>query len=305
MGSGRWSTTDWDRYATAHVSGKSASAVFTSRAMKAAYDPAQIAFRESRDSADNPLSTPIILGSDVTGSMGMVAHRLMQTGLNTLAKEVYDRKPITDPHVMVMALGDAYYDQAPVQMTQFEADIRLADQVKDLYVEGGGGGNGGETYTLAWIAAALKVRADAFEKRKRKGYIFTIGDEPVVDVITKAQVSRFLGVEAAADIRAVDALRMAAPNWEVFHIVLANEGVARHNLDDVMRSWKAVLPERTVRLEDVDNLAETIVSLIQVTEGANADSVAASWSGSTAVVVGNALRDLTAAGAGGGVRRLR
>lgn len=306
MGNGRWDAGDWAGYAKAHVSGKSAAAVFTSRGMKDAYDPAKIGFRESRDSADNPLSTPIILASDVTGSMGMVAHNLMRDGLNTIATEIYDRKPITDPHIMVMAVGDAYMDSAPIQMTQFEADIRLADQVRELYVEGGGGGNGGETYTMAWLAAALKVRADAFEKRKRKGYLFTIGDEPMVDIIRKDQITRFLGVEASGDVPASEALRMASRDWEVFHIVLANEGHCRYQLDEVLRNWRAVLPERTIRLEDVSKLAETVVSLVQVNEGANAASVASSWDGSTGLVVRNALADLTAGGrAAAGVRRLR
>lgn len=303
MGSGRWDSGDWGKYATAHVAGKTASAIFTSRDMKDAYDPAKIEFRESRDSEDNPSATPIILASDVTGSMGMVAHRLMQTGLNTVATEIYDRKPITDPHLMVMATGDVYCDRAPIQMTQFEADIRLADQVRELYVEGGGGGNAGESYTVPWLAAALKVRADAFEKRNRKGYLVTIGDEPVLDVIRKDQIKRFLGVDAQADINAADALRMVSRNWEVFHIVLANEGHCRYGLDSVMASWKPLLPERTIRLDDVDKLGETIVSLIQVTEGANAATVASSWSGDTSLVVANALRDMTPQTSG--VRRLR
>lgn len=306
MGNGRWDAGSWAGYAKATVAGKSAASVFTSRNMKEAYDPARIAFRESRDSADNPVSTPIILASDVTGSMGMVAHTLMQKGLNTLATEIYDRKPITDPHIMVMAVGDAYCDRAPLQMTQFEADITLAEQVRELYVEGGGGGNSGESYTLAWLGAALKVRADAFDKRKRKGYLFTIGDEPVLDVVKKEQIKTFLGVEASGDITATEALRMVSRDWEVFHIVLANEGYCAHSQDEVMNSWKRVLPERTIRLDDVNNLAETVVSLVQVTEGARAADVAASWTGSTALVVGKALKDLTSAGGpAGGVRRLR
>lgn len=279
--------------------------MFTSTKLKPTYDPAQIAFRESRDSDKNPFATPIILGSDVTGSMGMVAHQMMQTGLNTVATEIYDRKPITDPHIMVMAIGDTYCDRAPIQMTQFEADISLADQVRDLYIEGGGGGNAGESYTVAWLAAALKVRADAFEKRKRKGYLFTIGDEPVLDVITKDQIKRFIGVDAEADINAADALRMVSRDWEVFHIVLANEGYCSYRESEVLASWKAVLPERTVRLEDVTKLSETIVSLIQVTEGANAATVAGSWSGDTSLVVANALRDVAVGGARAGVQRLR
>ena len=102
------------------------------------------------------------------------------------------------------------------------------------------------------------MRADAIEKRKRKGYLFTIGDEPVLDVITKEQVSKVFGVEAQADINAVDALRMVSRDWEVFHIILANEGYCRSSLRDVVQSWKALLPERAVQLDDVDKLAETI-----------------------------------------------
>ena len=304
MGDGRWNDSDWGSYKTSHITGKSASAVFTSRQMKDDYNPALIAYRESRDSASNPNSTPVLIGSDVTGSMGMIAHKLMSDGLNTLAKEIYDRKPIPDPHIMVAAIGDAYCDRAPIQMTQFEADIRLADQVRDLYIEGGGGGNGGESYTLAWLAAALKVRADAFEKRKKRGYLFTIGDEPVLDVVTKEQVNRLFGAEVMGDVTAREALAMIAGDWEVFHICLVNEGHCRYDRDGVLDSWRRVLPERTIQLDDVNALAETVVSLIQVTEGAKANDVAASWDGSTSLVVGNALRSLTS-GNGGAVRRLR
>jgi hypothetical protein len=304
MGNARWDATDWGTYATAHVTGKPAAAVFTSRDLKDAYNPAKIAFRESRDSAMNPVSTPIILGSDVTGSMGMIAHTLMRDGLNTLATGIYDRKPVTDPHIMVLAIGDAECDRAPLQATQFEADISLADQVRDLWIEGGGGGNSGESYSAAHLFAALKTRTDAAEKRALKGYLFTIGDEPNLDGMRADQIKRVFGEAEARNLTARDCLAMAERNYEVFHIVLAKEGYARHGLDRVLATWKPLLPERTILLEDVSKLAETVISTIQVTEGANVADVAASWSGSTAVVVANALRGLPSRAAGTGLRRL-
>lgn len=304
MGNARWDPSAWGSYAKAHVSGKSASAVFTSRGLKDEYDPAKIAFRESRDSAMNPASTPIILASDVTGSMGMISHKLMKDGLNTLATGIYDRKPVTDPHIMVLAVGDAECDRAPLQATQFEADITLADQVRDLWIEGGGGGNGGESYSAAHLFAALKTRTDAAEKRGRKGYLFTIGDEPNLDGMRADQIKRVFGEAEARDLSARDCLAMAERSYEVFHIVLANEGYASVRLDDVLATWKPLLPERTILLEDVDKLAETVISTIQVIGGANAADVAASWSGSTAVVVANALKGLPSRAAGTGLRRL-
>jgi hypothetical protein len=38
MGNARWDATDWGTYATAHVTGKPAAAVFTSRDLKDAYN---------------------------------------------------------------------------------------------------------------------------------------------------------------------------------------------------------------------------------------------------------------------------
>ncbi len=305
MGNGRWNASAWASYSAATVSGRSRGAIFTSVRMQDAYDPAKITLRESRDSDDNPQSTPIILAGDVTGSMGMVAEQLMRDGLNTLATEIYDRKPVADPHVMVMAIGDAYCDRAPLQATQFEADIRVAEQARELWLEGGGGGNGGESYMLAHLFASMKVSADAFEKRGRKGYLFTIGDEPVLDGVTKDQIKRFLGIPAERDLSAQEIMEMAQRNWEVYHIVLVNEGYANVRLADVLNSWRPLLPERTIQLETVDALAETVVSLIEVNEGAHAPDVAASWSGSKAMVVANALKGVPApAGQSAGLRFL-
>jgi hypothetical protein len=95
--------------------------------MKAALNPAKIKMRESRDSDDNLPSTPIIVGIDVTGSMGVLAETLVKRGLKPLFEEILDRKPVTDPHVMAMAIGDAWCDRAPLQVTQFEADISVAE----------------------------------------------------------------------------------------------------------------------------------------------------------------------------------
>jgi hypothetical protein len=305
MGNGRWDASDWASYSSKTVDGRSQAQVFSARSLDAKYDPAGFAMRESRDSADNPNATPIILASDVTGSMGMIAHELMKGGLNTLATEIYDRRPVTDPHIMVMAVGDAYTDSAPFQATQFEADIRVAEQTRELYIEGGGGGNGGESYAGVHLLAGMKTSHDAFEKRGRKGYLFTIGDEPIHERVTKAQAKRFLGLDLEADISAADAIAMANRRYEIFHVVIA-EGYARHAMDRVMNSWRPLLPERTLVLEDHTRLAEVVVSAIQVTEGAQKDAVAASWSGDTSVVVANALSTLRNGNAVtiGGVRRL-
>ncbi|HAO33838.1 MAG TPA: hypothetical protein DCQ84_12920, partial [Candidatus Competibacteraceae bacterium] len=55
--------------------------------------------------------------------------------------------------------------------------IRIARQLRRLWLEKGGGGNACESYTLPWYFAATHTAIDCFEKRGKKGYLFTVGDE--------------------------------------------------------------------------------------------------------------------------------
>ncbi|MBY3150896.1 hypothetical protein HFO56_00440 [Rhizobium laguerreae] len=298
MGGGRWTATDWNTYSSAKVSGKTTSQVFTATGMKPEFDPAIVQFRESRDSADNPRSRPIILGCDVTGSMGMVADTLIRGGINDLATDIQATKEIGDPHVMVMAIGDAYSDEAPLQVTQFEADIRIADQTSQLWLEKGGGINSGESYALAHLFGAKKVVADAF-KRGQKGFLFTIGDEPPVGVTAK-QAKDFLGLDIGSDFSAAQCAALALDRFETYHVILLNEGYcASGGRDAVVRAWEKVLPQRLILLDDITKLSEAVVAAIRIGDGASKASTCKS------VAVANAVGSLVDRGKpSGGVARL-
>jgi hypothetical protein len=291
MGYGRWSASAWSSYSAGHA-GKSASAIFTASGMEDRFNPKLIQLRDSRDSADNPLSTPIILASDVTGSMGVIAETMIRSGLDTAMREIYKRKPVTDPHVMVMAVGDAECDRAPLQVSQFEADIRLAEQLSQFWIEGGGGGNGGESYHLPWYFAGTRVAADAFEKRNRKGYLFTIGDEPILRGLSAAHIEQVFGGRATRNLTSADMLAMASRHFEVFHIVLTDTGYASGALDQVMRTWKPLLGQRVLACDDHTRVAEVIVSAIQVNEGLDVNTVAGSWDAATGATIRKAVRTL-------------
>lgn len=304
MGNGRMNANDWNDYNTTHTAGRSREQVFTNKSLKDDYNPEKITIRESRDSNDNPNSTPIIIGCDVTGSMGMIAEQLMRTDLIKVAEEIYNRKPIADPHIAVMAIGDHKTDSAPLQVTQFEASIVLADQMRDLWLEGYGGGNKGESYALAHLFAATKTVSDSWEKRGNKGILFTIGDEPVHQDMGGAQLKRIMGSQYSADMTAKQCIDLALETYEVFHIVLANEGFCKSYPDMVMDSWNKVLPQRVIKLSDVSKLAETIVSTIQVVVGEQKEHVAASWDAGTALVIQEAIKDIAVSKHKGGAVRL-
>lgn len=307
MGTARWDPADWDRYRKS-VSSKSASAIFSSHTLDPDLDPRGITFRESCDSALNPASTPIIVAVDVTGSMGVLAEVLVRQGLGLMIEEIYDRKPVTDPHVMCMAIGDAWCDSAPLQATQFEADIRLVSQLTKFFIERGGGGNSFESYNLPWYFAANKTKCDAIVKRHKKGYLFTVGDEPPPPVLEAKHIQEIFGDKVQHNISSRDLLATASVDWEIFHIMITQGSYYQGHPKEVSNRWKALLGERALTLSDHKKLAELIVSIMEVTQGSDVDKVASSWERGTAMVVRNALQQLPTrsklAPTGKGVARL-
>jgi hypothetical protein len=155
---------------------------------------------------------------------------------------------------------------------------------------------------MPWLSMAMQTATDSFDKRQKKGYLFTVGDEPIHGVegsgqgrpfgVTKQQAKDFLGLDIERDLTADECLALAQSRWHVFHIVVGQRGGSYGY--GIERSWGKLMPDSLIHLEDIDALPETIVSVIEVNEGKDAKSVAASWSGSTAVAVASALQSLAA-----------
>lgn len=295
MGGTRYGADDWKKYASTASAAATSSVhdTFKSRDLDPYLDPKGITVRESRDSDANPNSTALIIACDVTGSMGRYAHDIVKDTFGVIIKEVYDRKPISDPHIMFMAIGDVYCDQAPLQVSQFEADIKIIEQLLKVWIEGGGGGNNTESYDLPWYFAAEHTSIDCWEKRQKKGYLFTMGDEESPAGLTKEQIKQFLGDDAQGDYTAEQLLRMVEKKYHVFHIIIGQGSHACSNGSEVKRSWLDLMGQRAIWLDDASKLGELIISTLQINEGAKLKDVAASWDGSTALVIENSLEGLS------------
>ena len=127
---------------------KGTSEIF-STSMSRDMNPAEILIRESRDSEEHPESFPIILALDVTGSMGVVPTQLIKEGLPTIMGRIIESAGIKDPQLLFVAVGDHKCDKAPLQVGQFESSDELLHKwLSSVWVEGRGGGNGGESYML-------------------------------------------------------------------------------------------------------------------------------------------------------------
>ena len=291
MGSGTFDAGAYASFSRSTV-GKSTDEIYGSRRMDKSLDPKGVSMRESRDSADNPKSTPLIIALDVTGSMGILADVIAREGLGTLFRGIFDRKPISDPHVMFMGVGDANCDQAPLQVSQFEADNRIVEQITKMWLEHGGGGNNFESYNLPWYFAAYHTDLDSMIKRAKRGYLFTVGDEEAPADLTPSQIERFIGDKQTAPLNTKALLEAAQRQYDVYHIVVLEGDYARRAKDRALDTWRSLLGQKVIPLADHKKLAETIISAIEVVEGGNAHDSAMGWGAAAFPSIHAAVKDL-------------
>lgn len=240
----------------------------------ASLDPRKINMRESRDSQDSPKSIPILIAMDGTGSMGKYADYLARTGIGEAITRIQDRKPVQYPHVAFGMIGDAIAkDQAPLQVTQFEADNRIDQIIQDFWIEKRGGGNSSESYDLPWLFASRFVSADAIEKRGEKGYIFTMGDEPAPHFkYGSGTLARVFGDDRVqGPIRTSEMLAEAQKTWRVFHIIIEQGSQGRSQR--TKPTWQKLMGANALFLDDHQAMPALICATMEYAEGKELEEV--------------------------------
>jgi hypothetical protein len=218
-------------------------------------DPKNIKVRESRDSAEHPESVAIIIALDVTGSMGSIPESIVRRGLPTLMDSMI-QAGIKDPQVLFMGIGDHVYDRAPLQVGQFESSAELLDRwLTKVYLEGGGGGNSWESYTLAWLIAARHTSIDCFEKRKQKGFLFTVGDETINPDIPGDVIQRLTGIGQAETISSQMLYEEVSKKYNAYHFHVNHNG---RNCT----GWKEVVGQNLIILDDYHQLSKQIADIV-------------------------------------------
>lgn len=221
--------------------------------------PKGIILREARDSEAHPHDVPIILGLDVTGSMNHVPKHLIVDGLPKMMSRLLEKG--IDASLLFLPIGDHISDRAPIQVAQFErSDAELDMWLQRSWLEGNGGGNGGESYMLVWYVAAYIAKTDAWEKRKQKGFLFTVGDEPVHRSISGREITAIFGsnIGEKENYTVEDLIAKARENWEVFHINVEDTSYGDSNVP----RWKTILGENVISIKHGADVPETIASKI-------------------------------------------
>jgi hypothetical protein len=250
------------RSTTVGYDSKPRDQIFTQQIERRAHSemmPMEIAFREARDSEAHPNTIPVQLYLDITGSMGHIPHELIKTGLPTLIGKLI-QSGLPDIALMFGAIGDHECDRYPLQIAQFESgDAELDMWLTRTYLEGGGGGNAGESYGLAWYFAANHVKTDAWEKRQKKGFVITIGDEPPLLNYPDSAIRTIMGSTAQLNQGSYPLSKlyeMASERNHVYHINISHGGRGFSS------AWKQYMGDNAISISDYMSLPTVISEII-------------------------------------------
>ena len=275
MGSGNWSAADYhDRVTAKRAAGKddfeySAAAVQSGNLKPhQTLDPQGLRLRESRDSVEHPDSNSIIISLDVTGSMGAVV-RGIHADLPRLFEMILGHRYIADPQILFGAVGDATCDRVPLQLGQFESDNRMDQNLENMILEGGGGGQKTESYELMLYVAARHTAIDCYDKRGRKGYLFMIGDEKAYPAVKRSEVRRLIGDHVALEAD-IPLAQIVAEVKQKYHLYFLIPGGASYGSDKEIRGfWEELVgPDHVIALASPEDTSQCIGLTIGMNEGA-------------------------------------
>lgn len=276
MGGGTWTTSAYKSYVTStrgittdSITASSVNQFYNARSIDPALNPNGVKFRECCDSDEHPNTIPIILGLDVTGSMGSACAAVARQ-LDKIITGLY--ADVKDVEFMVMGIGDFAYDDAPLQVSQFESDVRICDQLGKIWFERGGGGNSFESYTAAWYFALNHTKLDCWNRGK-KGIIITLGDEPLNPYLPGREFKRIFGYDGQ-DVDTVDLYKQVTEKFDVYHIIITDpESSGWRYLESDKKSWGKLLDGQHLFVKNSNELPEVIrdivTSRVDETENSN------------------------------------
>ena len=265
MGSGTWTALAYRDYATKRGTSISADGTlnidsnqshFINRSLNEDLNPQNIV-RECCNTEEHPNTLPVILALDVTGSMGDVAVEIAKK-LNPVMTNLLSK--YRDIEFCVMGIGDLAYDHAPIQMSQFESDTRIAEHLDKIYFEFGGGGNDYESYTAAWYMGVNHSKLDCWEQG-RKGIIITIGDEFLNPYLPYRTLSCATGDKIQSNIETAQLYKAAKEKFDIYHIDVAH-GYRASGQDSRMDDFAETIGKSHCFPANLDNVADTIVEII-------------------------------------------
>ncbi|HVO70015.1 MAG TPA: hypothetical protein VMT24_08220 [Aggregatilineaceae bacterium] len=270
MGSGTWSTNAYEvRLNQRQSQGQDVFAYNRgARGVHPTLDPDGLEMRESRDGAEHPDSNAIIVGLDVSGSMGRVV-RAIHKDLPQFFRLLMGHHYIPHPQILFAAFSNGRCDQVPLQIGQFESDNRMDINLENMVMGAplAGGCDPQESAEIMFYIAAHHTSIDCWEKRQRKGYLFLITDEPAYTQVKKDEINRIISPVLHDDIPLENAIAEAAEHYHLYVVTPAGANGAVNQ--SMLEFWKSYVgPDHVVVLKNPDDISEIMALTIGLTEHA-------------------------------------
>lgn len=205
--------------------------------------------------------SPILIGLDVTGSN------------IDFAKVVYDKAPmfhgqieqqnyLKDFMINFSAIGDAYTDNAPLQIAEFQYGIDADPWIAKIFLEEGGGGQVRESYEL--FAYYILNHCDI--SNAELPFCFIIGDEKPYMNVDLTQVKEIIGDTDVPNYKSKTIFKDLKDKFKGNLFLILNKyfggGNSRED-NEIYREWCKVLPsENIIKVTEEKSVIDLIRGVI-------------------------------------------
>jgi hypothetical protein len=177
---------------------------------------------------------------------------------------------LKDFDICFSATGDANSDQYPIQVCDFEAGIKLDDELKKICLEGRGGGQMRETYELSAYYFAHKCDM----KKAKIPFVFFIVDEAPYKELNKDFIKEHIGDDIGEDIDSKQVFR------DLFKKFRGNVYIFQNNYNgssygsdskEIGKSWKTVLGKtyenHLIHIKEEKSIIDLLLGTIAMVSG--------------------------------------
>lgn len=207
-------------------------------------------------------TSPLVIVVDETGSMGDWP-ATMFSKLPYLENELKEYMG-DDAEICFMAIGDAYCNEKyPLQVRPFAKGLELKDRLKELVIEGGGGGQTTETYELAALFAAEKMEIP----KAVKPIMIFIGDEQCYDSISPDHAEKLMGIKLEKSLSTAQVFKKLKDKFSVYLIrkPYGSSSGNTLNADDrrITAHWAGLLgDDHIANLPDAGRVVDVIFGIL-------------------------------------------
>ncbi len=202
----------------------------------------------------------VIVVIDGTGSMGQDAF-IIRDKIVLLEGQLRIQGYLKNPLIMIGIVGDANSDIWPIQISKPERGDALIEEIEKTFPEGGGGGQGMESYELMAYYLLNHVKLDDVNARP---YLFFLGDEGIYPELDARHVSEHIGDTIESDLKSETIFKKLCRKFNVFRLHRQyNSSTSEDEM--IFRQWKDMIgAERVQRLKVPKAVVDIILGIVAI-----------------------------------------